>query len=157
MSVAPRGWTRNSTRGNGHGSQNPGICWVAYFIPLFLTEGIHLFKKSKWGKSVRKFGWFKEMPHSLYLCHLVLKCHGNIFISLICGNKCIFSLIQSCRCQCAVRAVVQELVKSFRKENPSAATTVFHVQREKSATPQVPQTWNPAIWTHCLLAHNASC
>lgn len=47
------------------------------------------------------------------------------------------SLIQRCLCRCAVRAVSQELVKSHRKENRSAAMTVFHVQREKSATAQV--------------------
>lgn len=46
-------------------------------------------------------------------------------------------MIQRCLYRCAVRAVAQELVKSHRKENHSAAMTVFHVQREKSATAQV--------------------
>lgn len=47
------------------------------------------------------------------------------------------SLIQRFLCRCAVRAVAQEPVKSNRKENHSAAMTVFHVQRENSTTAQV--------------------
>lgn len=48
--------------------------------------------------------------------------------------------IPRCLCPCAVRAVTRELVKSRRKESRSAAMTVFHVQREKSATAQVPRS-----------------
>lgn len=48
--------------------------------------------------------------------------------------------IQSYLYQCARTAVFQELIKFYRKESLSAATTVKHVQREKSATPQVSQT-----------------
>lgn len=54
---------------------------------------------------------------------------------------------KSCLCQCAVKVAVQELIKSFRKESPSAATTAKHVQRDQSATAQVyvPQTLDMEI------------
>ncbi|RVE64888.1 hypothetical protein OJAV_G00130890 [Oryzias javanicus] len=42
--------------------------------------------------------------------------------------------------QYAVKAAVQELTKSLRKENQCAASTVCHVQMEKSATAQILMT-----------------
>ena len=41
-------------------------------------------------------------------------------------------------CQCAATAVLQELGKCCRKENPSAVMTVYSVQRERLAMLQVP-------------------
>ncbi|KAK5604182.1 hypothetical protein CRENBAI_021876 [Crenichthys baileyi] len=50
--------------------------------------------------------------------------------------------------QFAVKAVIQEPIKSFRKENLYAALTVYHVQLGNSATLQ------PTEWS-CMLRHTA--
>ena len=46
-------------------------------------------------------------------------------------------LSDRCLCQCAVTAVVQELVKCCRKENLSAAMIVYLVLKERLAMLQV--------------------
>ena len=59
-------------------------------------------------------------------------CSSSAYLYDFC--LCIFD---RCLCQCALKAVSQELVKCCRKENPYAVMIVYHVLRERLATQQV--------------------
>ena len=69
---------------------------------------------------------------SLISCKVPV-CSMRYYVSPL--SLCVRSL-----CLCAVRDVPLELVRPCRKESLSAATTVSHVQRERSATTQVIHT-----------------
>lgn len=77
----------------------------------------------------------KKKPDIQFVC--VLSCvYRAVLSKRVCARACVYVCCR-CLCQCAVTGVSQEPTRSSRKESPSAALIVFHVQQERSVIPQV--------------------